>query len=133
MKKIFLLSDNFDYSRMICNDAGPSYAANMGWEWDTLSNAKKYSDYVNIVDRRITEQDCYKLTAFIATNKDTKFFFGIGDPFKERKRHFYISFLNSIKHYHNVYFLTTYIPSEIVKTLDDSTRRKKMFFFIPRS
>ena len=128
MKKIYLLSNSFDYSLMICNDAGPNYAINMGWQYDTLENIKAYSEYLNIIDRKVGEEELNRLEEIILKQKETKFMFLVVDPFKERKKQFNFVFFNRIKHLSNVYFLTPYIPTELVKSLSDSVKNEKVLF-----
>jgi len=129
MKKIYLLSDNFDYSKMITYDAGPGYANNMNWAHDSLRNIHSYIENVNIIDTRLSEGECAGLEKFINTNKDTIFVLTVTDPDREHCiDHWYYDFLSRVKYYKNVFFLSKYIPTEFVKDLDDSTNKEKVVF-----
>src|SRR4051812_45437884 len=80
MLKKYLISSRFDYSKMICRDAGPGYAQSMGWSWQALDSVSAQDGVVYIVDNRITEQDCFTLEALVA-RKRSVFVFKIVDPY----------------------------------------------------
>jgi len=129
MQKILLLSHDFDYSKMITYDAGPGYAASMGWKYDFIDKISHYLDIINIIDNRITEVECYNLQKYIISHKNTNFLLKVVDPIEESCwGHWYYKFLFRVKDFENVFFLSTYIPSEVVKTLDDATNNNKMVF-----
>ncbi|NMF56640.1 hypothetical protein [Pseudanabaena yagii] len=129
MKKILILSKEFDYSKMITQDAGPNYAFNMGWETDYLDNISLYQTSIIIIDNRINELECFKLEKYIGANKAMLFLLKVVDPCEEWCRnHYYYNFLFRIKDLINVFFLTTYIPQEVVKDLEISLKSKKMIF-----
>ncbi len=129
MDKIFILSKEFDYAKMITYDAGPNYALGMGWQSDYLDNISLYQNSIVIIDNRITEPECFKLEKYIESNKTIFFLCKVTDPFEEWCRnHYYYKFLFRIKNLINVFFLTTYIPQEVVKDLEVSSLGKKMIF-----
>ena len=126
--KQYLLSEEFDYSRTIAADVGPRYAANMGWPTAPLSSAPAHPDAVLVVDNRITERECLFVEQHIATRKNVVVL-KIVDPFEEFCRnHSYYRLLFRVRQAPNVYFLSTYRPSEVVEDLDRLTERKKLVF-----
>lgn len=129
MDKIFILSEEFDYSKMITYDAGPNYALGMGWQSDYLDNIGLYQESIIIIDNRITETECFELEKYIESKQDMSFLCKVNDPFEEFCRnHYYYKFLFRIKDLPNVSFLTNYIPQEVVKDLEMSTTEKKVIF-----
>lgn len=133
MKKIYLLSNEFDYSKRISADGGPRYSESMLWQSDYLVNIKQYQDYVNIIDRHITKSDCHVLEEYIIANKQVNFLLTVSDPYVEyyRDNHYY-KFLFRVKDLTNVFYLSKYIPTEIVQEINELTNYKKMVF-IPYS
>ncbi len=130
MHKILLISNDYDYSKMITTyDAGPGYAANMGWQYDSIDKISLYLDSINIIDNRISEAECFKLEEYVLSHTNNFFVFKIVDSYYEWcQNHWYYRFLFRIKKLVNVLFLTNYIPTEIVKELNDDTNNKKMVF-----
>ncbi|OLP16363.1 hypothetical protein BST81_21470 [Leptolyngbya sp. 'hensonii'] len=128
MKKILLLSDEFDYAKMITHDAGPGYAGKMGWTCTFLEKRSHYLDHVNLIDSRITERECEILEDHIATHQETLFVPKIVDPGGYYREHWFYRFLFRIKDRENVYYLSTYPPTDLVKELDDATGNRKMVF-----
>ncbi|MGH7884941.1 MAG: hypothetical protein ACRENO_04505 [Thermodesulfobacteriota bacterium] len=128
MKLVYLLSDIFDYSLTIAPDVGKTYAEQMNWDSDYIKFIESYKDHINIIDNRITSEECDFFYEYLKKNSSTIFFFKVIDPYYEfTKNHNYYKFLFAIKNENNVFFLTPYIPSEIVKDLDIETNRKKVF------
>ena len=129
MQKILLLSKAFDYSNVITVDVGAGYAKNMTWDYDDLSQISSYQDSINIIDNRITELECEFLEQYILFHPDVVFLLKVIDPFKEWcQNHWYYRFLFRVKDCQNVFFLSTYLPAELVENLNVSTGSKKMVF-----
>jgi hypothetical protein len=128
-KKVYILSGTWDYARNIASDAGPAYAQNMGWEFDTLDHIGRHTDCINILDNFVSEAEGPALEAHIARNPDTLFLLTIVDAYYRvaRKRWIY-RFLNQVKDRRNVFFLSKYLPAEFVEELDQATHRRKMVF-----
>lgn len=131
MKKIYLLSDSFDYTKMICADAGPDYADNMLWSKDYLKNISQYQEHINIIDTRISYAECEQLKQYIKTHKNTIFLLTVTDPYREhlyKWKDSYYQFLFDLKNTENVFYLSKYLPTELVKEIDQSTNYKKVIF-----
>lgn len=127
MKKILLLSQEFDYDTMITCDAGPQYALRMGWHCDRLGRADEYMDWVTVIDNRITAAECDRLEAYLIAHPDRLFLLKVVDPFREGcESHWYYRFLFRVKDLPHVSFLSVYQPTEIVADLDDATGNRKM-------
>lgn len=123
----YLISNEFNYSKLISRDTGPFYAQDMGWETEKINNAEIKNQNIYIIDNRITPQECLKIQATITKNKHTRFFFTLIDPYVEwQKENYYTKTILKMKNSTNVFFLSKYGPKEIVKELDDLTCNKKM-------
>jgi len=129
LDKIYLLSNNFDYTKLISSVAGPVFAKHMDWKFDYIKNIDKHSNKIKIVDQRITEEECNFSENYIKENENDILFFRVLDPFYEHtKGTYYSNFLLNLKCYSNAFYLSSYIPIEFVKDLDDITNGKKCFF-----
>jgi hypothetical protein len=119
-KIVYLLSDHLDYSRLICNDAGPGYAAAMGWEYINLVNYQQIKNYnVIVVDNRIQENELDALKKIIDDNPSIPFFLKIVDPFYENRGHFYYDFISNMAKWDNVYLLSVYQATEFTKEISE--------------
>ncbi|MBI4783114.1 MAG: hypothetical protein HY785_17605 [Oscillatoriophycideae cyanobacterium NC_groundwater_1537_Pr4_S-0.65um_50_18] len=127
MQKILLLSKAFDYANVITIDVGSGYARSMGWSYDDLTQINSHQDKINIIDNRITESECCFLEEYIVSHPDVFFLLKVIDPFKEWcQNHWYYRFLFRVKDRRNVYFLSTYLPAELVQELNEATGGEKM-------
>ncbi|WNZ27299.1 hypothetical protein HJG54_30900 [Leptolyngbya sp. NK1-12] len=127
MQKVYILSDEFNYSKMITYDAGPLYADQMGWKTSSIKAIAPQVNQINIIDPRITESECYYLETLNLEKINSIFFFRIVDPYYEQcNNHWYYKFLVKIKDKQNVYFLSPYQPEEFTKDLDDATNNEKL-------
>jgi hypothetical protein len=114
----YIISSKINYTKLICDDAGPSYAKNFGWEsvpisqWDT-------DDNVVIVDNRITSEECDHLKKIIDSKSECKFVFKIVDPLYDSAiwTNWYYDFLRQIAKNEKVAFLSVYQPAEWVSDL----------------
>jgi len=116
----YLLSNLVDYSLLICDDAGPGYAANMNWETIVIENIDAVRPQeVLIIDPRIQEHELEAIELCVSKNNKIRFFFRVADPYTEvYQKHFYYIFLKKIAKYNNVYLLSTYEPRELVIDLE---------------
>ncbi len=129
MEKVLILSQEFDYSRLIAYDAGPVYAMGMGWKYDFLNNIELYQNSIKIIDSRITESECFEIESYLQLNKNSFFLFKIIDPYQEScPNNYYYHFFLRIKNFENVFFLTPYIPQEAIQELNIITMGKKVIF-----
>ena len=111
--KIFIISSSFDYSKLICFDAGPYYAKRMGWNIDTLDNIQNYPEYINIIDNKMTDIDCFKLEEYISKKINTLFLLLVIDPYYQHKNKCYYRFLEKMKNKNNVFFFIKIYPFRI--------------------
>lgn len=115
---IYLLSNDFDYSRLITlGVSGPSVPQGFGWPSDHLSNIGLYPDCVLLIDIRISEREMEALENRIARSGQIFGFFVI-DPYREAAlRKPYLRFLFRVAARENVRFISRYQPSEIALDL----------------
>lgn len=127
MQRIYLLSDEFDYSRMISSAAGPDQAERNRWEIDYWSNVSDHLDKWIIVDNRLTEPECEQAPEIIARHPDTPFCFAVIDPYEEWCRdHWYYRLLFRVAGEENVFYLSKYNPEEVVEEIRQRAGREKM-------
>jgi len=127
MKKVLILSNHFDYDRMITYDAGPGYARGMEWESAYLRDLDHQGDAITIIDNRLTEEECFQMEAAILHQQHRCFVLKIVDPYREEcSSHWYYKFLFRVGALPNVLFLSPYQPTELVHDLDEMTSRRKL-------
>lgn len=120
MKLVYLLSDTFNYSNLICDDAGTGYATAMNWNYLKLSDLKDLnSDTAFVVDNRIEESDLPLLKNIIAENAHLTFLLKIVDPYIENTDHYYYRFLSEMSTARNTYLLSVYTAQELTRKLKD--------------
>lgn len=125
MKKRYLISSDLDYSQSISPAAGPVYAGRMGWptlRFNEVFSAKGEavgSQGWTVVDNRLSERECELLAAVIEANPETLFVLKVIDPYYEWCRdHWYYQMLFAVARRPNVWFLSPYVPAELVAELD---------------
>lgn len=127
MKKVYLVSDNFDYNKTIAPDVGPEQAKRNEWKTDYLSN---YSNHVGewiIVDNRLTGEELSKVAKIVKEYRKNPFQFVIVDPFEEWCRGYsYYQFLFEICNKKNVFFLSKYTPDEVAEDVRQRAGYDKM-------
>lgn len=125
--KVYFLSNDFDYSKLIARDAGPGYAESFGWPQAHLRDMARFQAAVNIIDNRLTAAECAALEAYITSHPRTLFLLKVVDPYYEWcQTHWYYQFLFRVKDLAQVFFLTPYWPREVVQDLDLATLQQKM-------
>jgi hypothetical protein len=118
LKIIYLLSDIFDYTCLVCDDAGPEYAQAMNWDCLYLSNFPvPDKDHVFIIDNRVQPQDLHVIEAIIKQNTNVKFFLKIVDPYLENSEHYYYQFLSRLSSLTNTGLLSVYQAVELTASL----------------
>ena len=125
MQKQYLISSDLDYSRSISPAAGPVYAERMGWpvlHFDDVFGDEGIvgvSEAWTVVDNRLSERECELLVAAIEANPEPPFVLKVVDPYYEWCRdHWYYRMLFAVARRPNVYFLSPYVPAEVVADLD---------------
>lgn len=130
MKILYLLSDTINYNLLICDDAGPGYAHNMGWECIYLNSIEPIPDQtVIVVDNRIQESELNKLNALLIKYHHLQFFFKIVDPYDYNTTHYYYKFLSKISLYKNACLLSVYEARELTVVL--KAEFKDRFIHLP--
>lgn len=130
VKVIYLLSDQLDYGRLICSDAGPDYATSMCWDVAQLSAYEQIeSSSVVVVDNRIQENELTTLKSIINDNPGRRFFLKIVDPYYEHRDQPYYKFLFESAVFSNVNLLSVYQPAEL--TLELSKLYNHRFIHLP--
>lgn len=116
---LYLISNCINYDLLICNDAGPGYAQDMGWKYIYLNDFKSADDQtVIIIDNRIQEQEISRVETIITQNANTIFFLKIVDPYYDSNiTHHYYQFLSKISCVKNAYLLSVYESKELTSEL----------------
>lgn len=128
----YLVSDNLNYAKLICDDAGPRFAASMRWDWSKISeNCDFDSKTVYIIDNRISERECGVMASIVSEHSQTRFLFKVVDPYYENREHYYYITLNSILHLKNVFLYTVYEPCELTASLSRSFINKLIYIPYP--
>jgi len=119
-KIVYILSDHLDYSRLICDDAGPGYANSMGWESIKLADYHQINNYhIAVVDNRVHENELGLIKKIIEDNASIPFFLKIVDPFYENRDHPYYNFLSDMAKVGNVYLLSVYEATELTAEISN--------------
>lgn len=119
VQKRYLISSDLDYGRTISPAAGPTYAERMGWPVVEFDSAGYGSGGWTIVDNRLSERECEAMPAIVDANGDSHFVFKVIDPYVEWCRdHWYYQMLFELARRPNVWFLSPYVPAEVVADLD---------------
>lgn len=127
MDKVYLISNAFDYSKTIAPDVGPEQAERNGWKVDSLSNISDHLEKWILIDNRLTEKECNRVPEIIDRHRSTPFCFAIVDPYEEWCRdHWYYQLLFSVAGRKNVFFLSKYIPDEVVEDIRHQAGADKM-------
>lgn len=129
MKINYILSDNLDYSLLICDDAGYGYSNSMGWRPVRLNEVKISANEVFVVDNRLTADEVARLKAIIHEHINTIFLLKVVDPFNEHEGHHYYGFLSKMCGCLNTFLLSVYTPAELTVALAD--KYKGRFIHLP--
>lgn len=132
MKVIYLVSDSFDYSQLVCDDAGPGYALSMNWGHTSLSHfAYIANDAVFVIDNRIQEYELPLLETILSQNNNAIFFLKIVDPYFENSEHYYYKFLSKISSLKNVNLLSVYQDTELTTQLKSQFNNRYVYLPYP--
>ena len=125
MSMIYVLSSDLDYRQSISPAAGPVYAERMGWPTlrfdDVFGSGGEVIETEGwmVVDNRLSERECEILEDAIAANPEALFLLKVIDPYYEWCRdHWYYRMLFAVALRPNVWFLSPYVPAELVADLD---------------
>lgn len=130
MNILYMISNELDYSKLICHDAGPGYAKTMKWKWSKISEVECYDNKtVYIIDNRISARECKVVGRNIVNHPKIRFLLKIVDPYYENASHYYYLWIASLLHLDNVYLFSIYEPKEL--TLILSRKFKNKIAYIP--
>jgi len=116
----YILSAEIEYDKLICADAGPAYAANMGWAYDTINNIDNYNVAVLIIDNRLSPPECEKITAYMESHPGIYFGLCVTDPGEYNYYHWYYNFLAASAKYPNTFILAKYHAAGLLKIIQSA-------------
>ena len=119
------MSNHYNYYKMICDDAGPGYAASRNWA-TTHIRTDLPIDKILIVDNRISAKDFTLLNKIIDLNYHT-IIFRVGDGMEEAKDNVNIQYLLSLKPDKNLFFYSTYSEDYVQYLLKQKHGNEKVF------
>ena len=129
-KFIYILSNEINYSKLICDDAGPGYALSMNWQYVYINQIDiLHPGLIYIIDNRISEKECKALSNVFNENENILFLLKIVDPYTENKNNFYYRWLNENKNINNCRIFTVYEPTELTQEIIVS--HNKPYYYIP--
>ena len=76
----YILSERFDYSRLICDDAGPGFARRHGWQTVPLTAAHTVATKPHVFDNRLTDGELSALAGHVAAFPRQPVFIKVVDP-----------------------------------------------------
>ncbi len=109
----YVVSDRFDYTRVICRDVGPRYAESLGLACCRLSDIEAPDATALFVDSRLTEDEIPFIRALIERSS-IAVLLKIVDPYwrsPDSAPHYY-SFIEGVCDRPNVALVSMYEPSE---------------------
>lgn len=129
---VLLLSQEFNYDKIIVPDCGPFYSRSLGISSTKIETADWDPSVTWIVDNRMTEKELQIILHVISKKKQTKFLIRIVDPYWETAISTpQLRFAFKISSLHNVGFLSPYQPEEAVSFLFETSLISKKFFVSP--
>jgi hypothetical protein len=76
----YIISETFDYDRLICDDAGPAYAKRQGWTCVPLRDAHQVASKPHVFDNRLSNSDLDALESHVTTFANRVVFIKVVDP-----------------------------------------------------
>lgn len=127
----YLLSDSFDYGRVISPDVGPAIAEEYSWTAIRLRECQPGAFPVVVVDNRFPEAELPRLRE-IAKNDRTQVVLRVVDPiwFSATREHPWNRFVWDMLERPNVHLMLTYAPAEYT-ALMVTRRAGGRFIFAP--
>ncbi|RYY09078.1 MAG: hypothetical protein EOO04_38975, partial [Chitinophagaceae bacterium] len=82
---VYIVSSQLDYHLLICADAGPEYAVNLGWKFDYFDNIHAYLDrsFTLVIDTRLSIEEYEAMYQLVSENPATQFIAAVTDPYYE--------------------------------------------------
>lgn len=123
MQVKYLISSQFDYSRVIVPDQGYYFADDYGWPTASVNDLRATPVDVVIVDQRLQREEFDDVRALILNSK-MAFFFRLVDPYWEYARaEPLFSFVSEIMDLPRVHLMFTYQPTEITALVASKVRK----------
>lgn len=121
----YIISDLLDYSKLICQDAGPGYAKTMGWPAISLNNLSQVqlTDII-VIDNRLGFKEFAIVQELILNNPNVIFILRIVDPYFHNIAEPYYQWLIKIALSKNVKILSPYQPTELTLFFEKTTEKK---------
>lgn len=123
---LYLISNSFDYSKMICSDNGPEYSKDRGWATSKL-NIQDFGNKILVVDNRIYPQDEPYLR-YLLRNTTNKIVFKVVDGMEDAINNYVNQFLLSIPPKENIYFYSPYQSSYVFDLLKKKHGTSRCYF-----
>lgn len=120
---LYILSSEFDYDRMICDDAGPGYARRMGWTPVRVNELSALPDRPHVFDNRLTDEEIDWLRARLRQSFRRPVFLKIVDPRWEAITERYYQALLSIVRHQQVQLLGPYHKAGLVGLMEEVAGR----------
>lgn len=129
---VLVLSQQFNYEKLIVPDCGPAFSQGLGIETVKISEADWTSSRVWILDNRLSQAEWHEVLPAISENRQTKFLVRIIDPYWESaEKTSQLHFAFRCASLPNVGYLSPYQPEEVVGFLADAARSRNSFFVSP--
>jgi len=121
----YILSDNFDYKKMICSDAGPAIAED--YDWVPVKIQPGIIDYAGpiIVDNRLPHNETEWLAEALMRRTGPTFLRIVDDYGPENVSHWWYRFVQEMLSRKNVGVLHTYTPTEYLKSLMETAELRR--------
>jgi len=104
----YILSSHFDYSKMICDDAGPGYALRMGWKAHRLSHIESRGPGPIVIDNRLTPNEFPIVRALVEAMSGSPIFLKIVDVRLDTIYQDYYRFVLALIRHPNVFLVGPY-------------------------
>ncbi len=126
----YVLSESFDYGRMICDDAGPGYVQRHGWLTVPLSAAKTIADKPHVFDNRLANHELATLVEHAVAFPDSPLFIKVVDPDFEKVSQPYYQQMLALAAKPNVELVGPYQRTGIT-SLACSIAGRDLYHFLP--
>ncbi|RRN77724.1 hypothetical protein EIM50_18160 [Pseudoxanthomonas sp. SGD-10] len=128
----YLISSELQYDKLICNDAGPQYAASMRWHWETIGpDTNLISNMTYIIDNRLSINECEIAGRLITQYENKPFLIKVVDPYFENINHQFYIWMSKMLEKKNVFLLSVYEPKEIIRFLRNLHPNKLIYIPYP--
>ncbi len=125
----YVLSNKFDYTRLICDDAGPAFAKRQGWIAASIADVESLADKPHVFDNRLHDDELPLLQRHIERFPDRVVMLKVVDPgFQSISQPYYHEVLLSVRK-SNVLLLGPYHPTDLTQLANRLAGREAYRFF----